>query len=118
MIKSAWALLGWKGTLALLSSLALALTVWGQMRYTSGFNAGEASIEARVAAAQLEFQVKLAKVQATLTEQSEALDAATADKQSLIERIEDEARSDSNASDRVPTPDSVRRLEERWRGPR
>ena len=98
--------------MALVAILAISNAVTAYRFYHTGY----AIAEARQAAALVKAQAATAKAaEAALRAESERLAVqATADK--LAQELEDEARKDPDAVRRVPTSDSLRRLERRWGG--
>lgn len=86
---------------------------WGYLRYNAGFNDGEAAVWAEVRAAEQEKQLQVFKLADKLSIRTAELQAERAERAQQIERLENEAQAD-NPDSRVPSDNSLRRLEARW----
>ena len=114
-MKNIFALIGWKGALAVILAVALSLAGWGQLRYWKGHRAGVAKIEAEVEAERQRRQLQLFQLADALSMKSTELETAKAIQANLAGRLENEARADPDATNRKPSAGSLRRLELRWR---
>jgi len=115
MMRAIYALIGWKGSVAAILALVLSLAGWGQLRYWKGHRAGVAKIEAEVEEERQRRQHQLFQLADALSMKSTELETAKAMQADLAGRLENEARADPDAPNRVPSAGSLRRLELRWR---
>lgn len=93
-----------------LAVLALAAAVWWH-GYSTGRDAER--LDSLRAIEALEHDLE--RVGAANRAAAAQIEAMRASQAALAREIEDEARADPDAARRVPSPDSVRRLERRWK---
>lgn len=114
MIRPILTLLGWKGVLALVSTLMLATGGAGYLMYNKGYDAGEAALQSDFDIQKANQNAELYKLSAKLVEQSAQMERERSEQSQRIRELEDEAINDPDAVKRKPSPASVRRLQRRW----
>lgn len=113
MIRALFNLLGVRGSAIALVAFVGAIWGYGALEYNAGFNDGEAAVWAEVRAVEQEKQLQVFKLADKLSIRTAELQAERAERAKQIERLEDEAQAD-NPDSRVPSGNSLRRLEARW----
>ena len=94
-----------------LAVLALAVAVWWH-----GYDVGRDAERLEQAEQIKALESRLADVSKANRDAATKLEAARRAQEYLAMELEDEARNDPAAGSRIPSPDSVRRLERRWGG--
>jgi len=79
-----------------------------------GYRMGVKVTEARVQAETKRIQDRLNEAGRTIAEQAAQIAHAMAEKRGLIDALENAARSDPGAANRVPSDISLQRLRRRW----
>lgn len=106
MIPRAWIALG----------AVAALAGWSWWIFGLGVERGAARELAKAEAARAALELELDGAAEELRSAEEKIAAYREAQEILSREIEDEARADPGAVDRVPSPDSLRRLQARWGG--
>lgn len=99
------------------AALALVAAFWGHGFYT-GDKSGRADEIARTIAQIVRLEKNLADVTDANRAAAAIIEASRIAQATLAQELENEARLDPDAVRRVPSPDSLRRLERRWIGAR
>lgn len=103
----AWILLG----AALSTASAYGIGLW------VGHARGSAETAAKVEEARQEVQSDLYKLGERIARMGAELEQTKVERDRNAEELENAARADPGASRRVPTPDSLQRLQQRWGAP-
>ena len=86
----------------------------GYAVYSNGYSAGEAAVRAEVEEQRRQLQTELDGLADQLTITAKELATARAELKARANLLEDAARADPDAINRVPSADSLQRLEQRW----
>ncbi|WP_160116089.1 hypothetical protein [Candidatus Halocynthiibacter alkanivorans] len=97
--------------------LVAACALAGMLGFWQGYQSGYGRATAAYEQSRIELQQDLFKAADELSVQSARLAASIEARNHLVEGIENEIRTDSNAGTRRPTSGELRRLQRRWGPP-